>query len=255
MASRKEEKEQRRAEREQAEATEAAQQRRSRALMAGGAAALLAVIVVVVLIVASQSGDDEGGDPGNIAGVDAITAELEGIEQSGFVIGDPDAPVTIVEYGDLQCPACAAFSEAALPDIIESEVRSGNAKLEFRNWLIIGPDSETAARAALAASEQDRFWHFVELFYANQGQEGSGYINDEFLADIAAAAGVEDLDQWSADRASSDWDQRLMETQGLAVQQGLPGTPSIVVEGPGGTEVLGTPESVEQVSQAVQSVS
>lgn len=255
MASRKAEKEQRRAERERAEAEEATRQRRSRALTLGGGAAALAIIVVVVLIVVSQSGDGDGGDPGNVAGTDEITAELGGLEQSGFVIGDPDAPVTIVEYGDLQCPACAAFSESVIPEIIETQVRPGNAKLEFRNFLIIGPESDTAARAALAASEQDRYWNFVELFYANQGQENSGYVTDEFLGEIAAASGVPDIDQWSSDRDLQRWDERLTDVQGQAADRGLTGTPSIVVEGPGGVEVLGTPESLEQVDQAVQAVS
>ena len=252
VASRKEQKQMLREEREQAEAE--ARRRRSRALAAGGVAALAAVIVVVVLIAVSQSGDDNG-NPGSLDRADEIAAELGGIEQAGFTLGDPDAPVTIVEYGDLQCPACAAFSESVVPDLIESEVRTGNAKLEFRNWLIIGPESETAAKAALAASEQDRLWSYVELFYANQGQERSGYVTDEFLGDLAAGAGVQDTDRWTADRNASKWDERLEETQQQAEDHGLTGTPSIVVEGPGGIEVLGTPESLEQIQQAVQRAS
>ncbi len=97
---------------------------------------------------------------------------------------------TVVEFGDLQCPVCKDYSEQILPEVIEGPVRSGDAKLEFRNWTIIGPDSEDAAKAALAASEQGRYWSFITLFYRNQGAENSGYVSDSFLEAVAEGAGV-----------------------------------------------------------------
>jgi protein-disulfide isomerase len=210
--------------------------------------------VVVALIVISQSGDDDGGAGGDLEGAGLIEAEFTDISQRGTVAGERASEVTIAEFGDLQCPACAQFSETVIPDVIYDLVRPGDAAIEFRNFTIIGPDSEVAARAALAASEQGRYWQFVELFYRNQGPENGGYITDEFLRDVAAGAGVPDLEAWEQAREDPKWDERLAETQRLAQQAGFNSTPSILVEGPGGSEPLGSVGSVAEIAAAVERV-
>lgn len=252
MASRKQEKEHRKHERLEAEQAEAAADRRRKLFAGIGAAALAAVVVVVVLVVISQSGDDDGG--GDVAGAADVEAELADVSDRGTILGDRGADVTIVEFGDLQCPACQGFSEQIVPELVDSVIEPGDANMEFRNFTIIGPESITAAKAALAASEQNRYWHFVELFYRNQGAENSGYVTDDFLADIARGAGVSDLDAWEEDRNDPRWDERLAETEQQATDAGFTGTPSVLIEGPGGTEVLGTPRSAQQILDAVDSV-
>lgn len=252
MASRKQEKENLRRERQEAERSEQAAARRQKLFAGIGIACLAAVAVVVALVIASQSGDDGGGNGASQA--DAVRSELAGVPQKGSVLGDAGTEVRIVEFGDLQCPACAQFSESVILDLIDGPVKAGDAQLEFKNFVIIGPDSEVAARAALAASEQDRYWEFVELFYRNQGLENSGYVTEEFLTDIAVGAGVEDLDAWNASREDPRWDKRIADTQSEAAALGLTGTPSIVVEGPGGSENLGTPGSAGEVEAAIESV-
>ena len=89
------------------------------------------------------------------------------------MLGDPKAKVELIEYGDLQCPVCKAYSEEVLPQIIENQVKKGKAKLIFRNFTIIGPQSAPAGAAALAAGAQGRGWNYLELFYRNQGKENS----------------------------------------------------------------------------------
>jgi protein-disulfide isomerase len=162
MEGRQEERERLRAERQAAESQEAgtlARQRRLQYLIIAGFAA---VAVVVALILISQSGGDDdggGGTPSNLRGAAQVDAELSGIPQSGQLLGDPDAPVTVVEFGDPQCPVCAAFSEQIAPELIANEVQSGSVKFEFQPYLIIGPESKPAMEAALAAGEQGRFWN------------------------------------------------------------------------------------------------
>jgi protein-disulfide isomerase len=248
MALRKGQKQARKAERMEAEQRAAAADRRRKLLAGVGAAALAAVVVVVALVAISQSGDDAGGE---VAGAGLVDSELAGLDQSGTVLGDADAEVRIVEFGDLQCPACAGFSESVVPELLSGPVGAGDAQLEFRNFNIIGPDSETASRAALAASEQDRYWQFVEIFYRNQGAENSGYVSDEFLTEIAVAAGVEDIDAWNQSRADARWDATLAEIQQQAAEAGFTGTPSVLVEGPGGVEPLGTPGSAAEIEEAI----
>ena len=87
-----------------------------------------------------------------------------------MTLGEPQAKVTLLEFGDLQCPVCKGFAEEIIPDVIDSKVRSGEAKIEFHNFTIINEESVPAGAAAIAAGEQGRGWNFVELFYRNQGR-------------------------------------------------------------------------------------
>jgi protein-disulfide isomerase len=148
------------------------------------------------------------------------------------VLGDPGAAVTLEEFGDLQCPVCKAAAEEVLPDVIESKVKGGEAKLEFRNFVILGPESEVAATAAIAAGEQNRGWSFIELFYRNQGFENSGYVTDSFLTSIAKAAKVPDIAKWNRERRSAQARKEASATTSEAEGLGLGGTPSYAVEGP-----------------------
>jgi protein-disulfide isomerase len=259
MEGRQGKRERLRAQRRAAESQDAAADRaRKRRVQYLTLAAFAAIAAIVALIVISQSG--EGGSsspPANVTGVAQVDRELEGIPQSGQVLGDPAAPVTVIEYGDPQCSSCKFFSENVAPDLVSSEVRPGKVKYEFRPFLIIGPDSKPAMRGALAAGEQDRLWQFLQLFYLNQGAENSGYVTDSFLTGIAKGAGVPDIDKWNQDRADPKWDATIQQGSSQADSFGFSGTPSILVQGPNGQKAIGggTIPTLEQVQAAIQQVS
>ena len=205
-------------------------QRRQRLIKLASAAAFLAIVALAVLIAISET-QTEGGDS-ELEGIAAVDRDLRGIPQRGLLLGDPRAEVTLIEYGDLQCPACKVYAEEILPGVIESKVRSGEAKLEFRNYTIIGEESVPAGAAALAAGEQGRGWHFVELFYANQGFEGTGYVTNDFLKAVAEGVAVPDMAKWNRDRQSKRLLTEVERTTEEAKALGLASTPSFAVEGP-----------------------
>jgi protein-disulfide isomerase len=253
MASRKEQKERLREERLAREAQEQTKERRQRLIQYGSGAAFLAICVIAVLIIVSQSGGGSAGSGTNDSAV--IAQQLKGIPQHGTVLGDPKARVTVVEFGDLQCPVCQAFSVDTAPGLISDVVRKGTANYEFRQYTIIGPDSTTAAKAALAASEQGRYWNYIELFYRNQGTENSGYVTDSFLESIAKGAGVPDIAKWNQDRQSSKWDAVLAKVQKETSALGINATPTIMVEGPKGNKVVGSGVlPLSQIESAIKSV-
>jgi protein-disulfide isomerase len=256
MEGRQQERERLRAEREAVESQQAGALARKRRLQYLIIAGFAAVAVIVALIVISQSGGDGnggGGSPSNVRGASQVDAELSGIPQSGQVLGDANAPVTVVEFGDPQCPVCAAFSEQIAPELISSEVKRGSVKYEFQPYLIIGPDSKPAMKAALAAGEQGRFWNFLQLFYRNQGSENSGYVTDEFLTSIANGAGVPDIDKWNDSRNSSKWDSVLTNGTTQAESLGFNGTPSVLVQGPNGQKPL-SGFGLSEIRSAIQEV-
>jgi hypothetical protein len=234
MSTRAEEKDRRRQERLERERAQALQARRRRRLGQLGVVFAIAVVLVVAGIVVSSSGDDPPSagtrDASGLFGVAETRSMLDGIPQSGTVLGDPDAPVTLVEYADLQCPFCRDFALGALPTLVDRYVRDGKVKLELRLLRFLGPDSETAANAAMAAAEQDRYWTFAELFYRNQGDENSGYVTDDFLRRIGGAIPGLDPASLVGDRAATaSAERRLAGFDASARAAGVDSTPSFLL--------------------------
>lgn len=254
--SNKKEREKRREERLQAEARAQSGDRRTKILQLGAGAVFLVIVAVVVLIVAN-SGGSSGGDAQNLKEVAAVDSLVTGVPQEGMTLGQPSAKVELQEYGDLQCPVCKAYSEEVLPQVIDSKVKSGKAKITFHNFTIIGPQSLPAGAATLAAGEQGRGWNYLELFYRNQGEEDSGYVTDEFMEAVAKAAGVKNLAQWNKERKSSALTGEVKATTARAEHYGFTGTPSFAIKGPStnGIELLGTPRQPEEFEEAIEKAS
>jgi protein-disulfide isomerase len=227
------------------------EERRKQLLQLAAGAVFLAVAVVLVLIVVNASSGGDGGDT-KLEGVAGVNRELAGIPQQGMVLGNPEAPVELVEFADLQCPYCKAFAEEVLPSIIESQVKNGEAKIAFHNFTIIGEQSPPAGAAALAAGAQGRGWNYVKLFYRNQGTEDSGYADDAFLESVAKGAGIKNLTKWNQDRAK--FLPQVEETTTEAQELGFNGTPSFAIKGPNtdGLEPIETPDSAAGLEEAIE---
>ena len=202
-----------------------------------GAIVLAVVVAAVVAGTLLATGDDEGGGATTgveLAGADETRALLEGIPQDGTAIGAPDAPVTLVEFADLQCPFCAQWATDAFPDLVEEYVRPGKLRIEFRGLTFIGPDSEKALRAALSAGEQDKLWHTVELLYQNQGGENTGWVSDELL-DAVATSAMLDVGPWRDGFDSEAVDAGISSAAAEASAAGVNSTPSFLAGPTGGT--------------------
>ncbi len=154
---------------------------------------------------------------------------LDGIPQDGTALGPADAPVTLVEYADLQCPYCAQWALGALPTLVEHYVRAGKLRIEFRGLAFIGPDSETALRTALAAGRQDRLWQAVELLYANQGAETAGWLTEDLITWLTASIPGLQPEQVAADRRSSAVDAQIAKAQAQAQASDVRGTPAFEI--------------------------
>lgn len=229
-------------------------ERRQRLLQFAAGAVFVAIAAVVVLIIVNAG--SSGGDADNLDGATEVERMLGGIPQQKLLLGDPEAKVELVEYGDLQCPVCKAYAEDFLPPIIENRVKNGLVKVDFRNFAFLGDQSDTAGAAATAASAQGRGWQFVELFYKNQGVENSGYADDEFLTAVAEAAGVENITKWNQDRESAKYTGEVDRTTAEAERFGITGTPTFAIAGPNsdGYEIIGTPASVEELEAEIDRV-
>jgi len=199
--------------------------------LVGLAAAGMAAALIAVSLTGSG---DEGEPPAVVAGSAEVSALLDGIPQRGIVLGRADAPVTLVEYADLQCPYCATWASEAFPAIVREYVRPGKVRLVFRGLAFIGPDSEEALRAALSAGEQGRLWHVVELLYVNQGTENSGWVSDGLLRAVGAAVPGFDVERMLDGRDSPACTAQMRAAERAAEAAGIQGTPSFEVGRTGG---------------------
>jgi protein-disulfide isomerase len=189
------------------------------------ALAIGVAIALVVLAVVSRSSDDGAAPP-----VATPVIELDGIPQDGTILGSPSANVTLIEYADLQCPACRSYAEIVLPTVVNDYVRPGRVKAEFRGISFIGPDSERALRFVLAAGLQDRLWHLQEALYRNQGGENSGWVTDELVRGLAGGIDGLDVERLFADADGIEVTALKDEATAQAAAAEITGTPSLFIQ-------------------------
>ena len=150
---------------------------------------MLGALAVVAVAIAVSSGGSSSSATGLQSGTKAsqteaqVTTLLSGIPQTGAVLGNPNAKVTMDYYGDLECPICRDFTlNGGWPQLVANEVRQGKVKVVYRSFQTATRDVQTFQTqqvAALAAGKQGKFWNFAELFYHEQGAEDSGYVTRE----------------------------------------------------------------------------
>jgi protein-disulfide isomerase len=233
--SRKQRREQARAERKALEAAAASQAARRRRMIQLGGVIGAVVIVIAVILVATSGGSTKGGlakgkqASQTVALVDSL---IKGIPQSGNVLGNPKAPVTLQYFGDLECPICREFTLGALPGVIQKYVRTGKVKIEYKSLETATHEQETFRTqqiAAYAAGKQNLAWYFIELFYHEQGAEDSGYVTENYLQGLAQQVPGLDLPDWSAARNDPALAEEVSQDAQLATQHNFTGTPSFLI--------------------------
>ena len=208
--------------------------KRTRAYQLGALIVTMATVATVLVAILNSGSTSELAPGKPVPGAAPALALLAGIPQHGVALGNPRAPVTLVEFGDLQCPACALFATETLPAIVARYVRSGRVLLVFRAVAFIGRDSGRAARVAYALGEQDRLWQFIELMYRNQGLENGSYVTDTYLRALAGAIPGVDIGAALAAQDSPGVQSQLREAAAEARRLGVTSTPSFLLSHTGG---------------------
>src|SRR5215210_7427326 len=170
-------------------------------LAVAGALALIAVAVALALLLGGSGSGSTGTTGSTLPDADVIAAQFNGIPQQGDVLGKASAPVTMVEYIDLQCPICAQFETEVMPTIIDRYVRTGKLKVQARPIAFIGTDSARGRRATIAAGQQGHLFDFAQLLYFNQGRENGGWLDDAMVA--SAATSIPGIDVRALQEAES----------------------------------------------------
>ena len=226
--------------------------------MLAAAAAIVVLLVVAVVAAVKLTGGSSGANspPAGVAlpGAGDVQRLLKGIPQTGNVLGDPSAPVTLVEYVDLQCPYCQQFETQVMPNVIDRYVRTGKLKVELRVLAFIGPDSQRGQFAAIAAGEQGREFDFAQLLYANQAGENTGWLSDDMVKAAAASIPGMDVSKLLSDAGDASVDATAQRYVTQATADKVTGTPTLLVGASGGTlqtVTLQSPTDEQSLTDAI----
>lgn len=225
MATRADQKRAAREERERRAAELAAHERRDRRLWQLGAAVVLAAAVVIIAIVVGSAGKKSKV---------ASPTIFNGIPQQGLVLGNPNAPVTMMEFADLQCPFCREYTARVLPTLVSRYVRTGKVKMVFQDIAFLGNDSVTAGRAAAAAAQQNKLWQFIDAAYAKQGEEDTGYVTPDWIRRVARSVPGLKVNRLMAARNAPATLQPIAQARTLGHASGVSSTPTFFLQRAGG---------------------
>jgi protein-disulfide isomerase len=214
------------------------------------AASALVAAAVFVFAISSLSGGYRtqqpiGGNAGQSPpGLAQTGAPFAGIPQSGTVLGNPKAAVTITFFGDLECPSCARFVDGQVFSRLLGRVRAGTVRLVYRSLCTSTcalHDKQfftTQQAAAYAAGEQNRFWDYSLAFYEHQGVVGTRYVTNAFLTAMARRLPTLNLARWQRDRGSPALARQVRHDAVAAEAARVYATPTLIVTGSGRPQTL-----------------
>jgi len=144
------------------------------------------------------------------------------------ILGDPDAPITLVEFGDYQCHYCNVFFQSIEKDIVKNYVDTGKVKIIFKDYNIIGEDSVIASQGAHCANDQGLFWEYHDILYSNWTGENNGWASSENLAIFAQQIGL-NINTWSECMNKGSHSQIILKSNDDARTLQLTGTPAFFI--------------------------
>ena len=192
------------------------------------------VIGIIIGIVSSLSTSNEI--------VDLDVSRTHGTISTGMgspILGDPSAPITIVEFGDYQCHQCYNWFHNTKPTIFQNYIETGKANLVFVDLAFLGRDSQKASQASYCAEDQGMYWEYHDTLYNFQEpQIDGGWANSERLKAFASNLEL-DMDLFESCLDSGKYAKRVQYNIQQARDHGVRGTPGFFIVGPDGQQQLG----------------
>ncbi len=216
--------------------------RRWIAIAIGGGCALLACLALAVVLIGGLIAPQftsqlnrlisgASGTPTLPAAAATKPVSSASMQQSGNTMGDPNAPVKLVEYADFQCPYCRLFWQETEPQIVEQYVKTGKVYYEYRSvGAFIGPESAAAAEAAYCAGDQGKFWEYHDVLFTHWTGENVGDFSTANLQKFAAALSL-DTANFNDCLRNGKYASRLQDDVSSARSAGIRATPSFLING------------------------
>lgn len=189
-------------------------------------AVILAGVVIAVAVIYSVSGPSGNTEKNGTAAIGVIPEVTSG----EFVLGDQNAPVTVVEYGDFQCPFCGKFFKETESVLRENYIKTGKVKFIYRDFAFLGQESLWSANAARCAGEQGKYWQYHDYLYSNQRGENQGAFSKNNLKSFASALGL-DKEKFNTCLDSDKYLEEITKETKAGGEAGVQGTPANFVNG------------------------
>ena len=190
-----------------------------------------AAIIIAIAIAFSFSGPQRSVTPIASAPTTANPLSFASLNASGAAAkGSYNANVTLVEFGDFQCPFCDRYATQTEPQIDQQYIASGKINAVFLHFAWYGSDSTSAAISSQCLNEQGKFWEFHDILYKSQGAINSGWASPDNLRKFAAGIQGVDLNKYDNCMASGKYDPIIQKDVSLAKSFGFQGTPGFIIE-------------------------
>lgn len=200
----------------------------------------VAVSIVVAAIVIGAAiiyAVGKGGSSAPQTAANKASTSVSQITSRDVILGDKNAPVTVIEYGDYQCPYCAEFFNNIEP-ALKVYVQSGKINMIFREMSFIGSESQSAAEASYCAADQGKFWEYHDLVYQtkyndyfkNSGSENDGALSDNVLIGLADQLKL-DHNQFAQCLSSHKYSSAVSSDNQAAQSLGVNSTPTVFING------------------------
>ncbi len=192
----------------------------------------------IVYMVYNKNTAPAGGDNSGVAAIGANVGaanagDVSKLGSRDVILGDKNAPVTIIEYSDYQCPFCAKFFQETEPLLTANYVKTGKARLIFRNFQFLGPESAAAAASAECAKDQSKFWVYHDALYAAEaadGKENNGNLTGDLFVKLAADVGM-DTNAFTDCINSGKYVNQIAKDATDAQAVGVDSTPTVFING------------------------
>ena len=150
------------------------------------------------------------------------------VENGSPIMGNINAPITILEWGDYQCTFCYKFHQNTLDIINEDFIKTGKVKFIFKDFPLNGPDSKLAAEASYCAQDQEKYWQYHDELYKNWGGERTGWITRESLAKFAEIVDL-DIEKFNKCLDDHKYENKVNSLYAFGKEIGIDATPSFLV--------------------------
>lgn len=144
------------------------------------------------------------------------------------ILGNSNAPITVLEWGDYQCTFCYKFHQSTLDVINEDFIKTGKVKLVFKDFPLNGPDSFLAAQSAYCAQDQEKYWQYHDELYKNWEGERTGWITRNSLEKFANTVNL-NLDEFNKCLDEKKYEQKVTTLHEFGKEIGIDATPSFLV--------------------------
>ncbi|MEK7087440.1 MAG: DsbA family protein [Patescibacteria group bacterium] len=189
-----------------------------------GAIVLAGAVIAVAVLYSVNGSPSKNTSKNETAAIGAMPA----VTSSDFVLGDQNAPVTIVEYGDFQCPFCGKFFKETESVLRENYIKTGKVKFIYRDFAFLGQESFWAANAARCAGEEGKFWEYHDYLYSNQRGENQGAFSKINLKSFAATLGL-DKEKFNSCLDSDKYLEEIKKETKAGADAGVQGTPGVFI--------------------------